>query len=45
MAGELNWAALPILCEIHGIEDVELLVRQLLAIRDQQRVLSDLGAK
>ena len=36
MGGEIKWSALPILCEMFGIEDVELLVRQLNAIRDSQ---------
>ena len=36
MAGELQWAALPILFEIHGIEDPERLISQLIAIRNAQ---------
>lgn len=37
MGGEIDWAALPILAEIHGVIDVEMLVEQLLAIRDHKR--------
>ena len=31
--GGLNWVALPIVCELLGIEDVELLIYQLVEIR------------
>lgn len=34
MLGGLEWAGLPIVAELLGIEDVETLVRQLIAIRE-----------
>jgi len=34
--GGMNWQALPILCEIYGINDPEPLIRRLLAIRQSQ---------
>jgi hypothetical protein len=36
MGGDLQWSALPVLCAIHGIEDVESLISQLVAIRNVQ---------
>ena len=36
MGGDFQWAALPLLCEIHGIDDLETLITQLIAIRDTQ---------
>lgn len=32
----LDWQALPIVCEILGVVDVETLVTQLVALRDAQ---------
>jgi len=40
MAG-IEWAALPVIVEILGVEDVELLVRQLAGIRDHQNKQSN----
>ncbi|MGZ5000621.1 MAG: hypothetical protein ACXV7F_09990 [Methylomonas sp.] len=37
MGGALDGSLLPIVAEILGVEDVELLVRQLALIRDFQR--------
>ena len=34
MGGKIDYAALPILCEIYGVTDVEELLVQLVAIRD-----------
>jgi hypothetical protein len=34
LMGGLDWTALPIICEILGVEDVEMLVEQLIIIRD-----------
>lgn len=34
--GGIDWAALPIVCEMLGIQDVETLIVQLVAIRDHQ---------
>ena len=36
MGGELNWSALPIVAEMLGVEDVELLIAELSAIREWQ---------
>jgi hypothetical protein len=36
MGGELDWAALPVLAEMVGIEDIEQLIVQLAAIRTWQ---------
>ena len=38
MGGQIDWAALPILCEVHGVEDVEELLAQLSAIRRFQEL-------
>ncbi len=35
--GGIDWAALPVVAEMLGIEDIETLVSQLVAIRDAQR--------
>jgi hypothetical protein len=32
----LDWAALPVVCDIFGIRDPEILIAQLAAIRDAQ---------
>jgi len=34
MEGAINWAALPLLIEIYGVEDIEALHRSLRTIRD-----------
>lgn len=34
MMGGLDWNALPIVCEILGIDDMEIFIMQLLALRD-----------
>jgi len=36
LMGGLVWEALPMVCAILGIEDPELLIRQLVVIRDRQ---------
>jgi hypothetical protein len=36
MGGALDWAALPLLCELHGVSDVEGTLMQLFLIRDRQ---------
>lgn len=35
MMGGLDWTALPIVAELLGVEDLDLLVSQLVAIRDE----------
>lgn len=37
MEGEINWSALPIVCELLGIEDPAELVDDLMTIRDHFR--------
>ena len=37
MLGGLDWAGLPIVVDILGIRDVEMLIVQLNTIRDRQR--------
>jgi hypothetical protein len=39
----IEWAALPIIAEIYGIEDFELFLRYLAAIRDHQSKRSEQG--
>ena len=34
--GGIDWAALPLVCEMFGVDDPEKLVRQLCAIRDHK---------
>ena len=35
--GGIDWAALPVIAEMLGIDDIDTLVLQLVAIRDAQR--------
>ena len=35
--GGIDWAALPVIAEMLGIDDIETFVLQLVAIRDAQR--------
>lgn len=37
----LDWTALPIVAEVLGVTDVELLIVQLCALRDNPELLSD----
>jgi hypothetical protein len=37
MGGTIDWAGLPLVAEMLGIEDLEILVAQLAALRDWQR--------
>jgi hypothetical protein len=37
MGGTIDWAALPVITEMLGIEDIELFIRQLVLIRDFQK--------
>lgn len=37
MGGDIDWAGLPIVADIIGIEDVEALLMQLVVIRDWKR--------
>lgn len=33
--GGLDWAALPVICDLLGVSDPEMLIRQLLVIRER----------
>lgn len=37
LGGTIDWAGLPLVAEMLGIEDLEILVAQLAALRDWQR--------
>ncbi len=37
MGGAVDWSALPVLCELHGVRDVDLLVAWLVALREQMK--------
>lgn len=37
MGGEINWQALPILCEVYGVMDVDIFIHQLVALRNHQQ--------
>lgn len=37
MGGELSWSALPLLFEMVGVEDDEMMIRQLIVLRDELR--------
>lgn len=37
MGGEINWAALPLLAEMKGVQDIEMLIIGLTAIREHFR--------
>ena len=41
MMGGLDWAALPMVCDLLGIHDLEPLVFQLLMIRDHNRAAGE----
>jgi hypothetical protein len=36
MGGLIDWNAVPVFCELYGIEDVELFIAHLTAIRDRK---------
>ncbi len=35
--GGLDWAALPVVADLLGYEDIEILIAQLVAIRDHKK--------
>jgi hypothetical protein len=37
MGGQIDWAGLPIIVELLGIADIDLLIRQLTLIRDTKK--------
>jgi hypothetical protein len=42
MGGQIDWAALPVIIELYGINDVEVFIAQLAAIRDHLRLKAEL---
>jgi hypothetical protein len=36
LMGGMDWEALPVVCAMIGVEDPEILIRQLVMIRDRQ---------
>jgi len=34
MGGQIDWAAFPLLVEIHEIDDIEMMIEQLVIIRE-----------
>lgn len=43
MAGTIEWQALPLLAEMYGVIDVELLIVSLIALRDHQERVQNAG--
>lgn len=41
MGGTIDWNALPVIVEMLGISDVDLLIHQLIALRDHLKESSD----
>lgn len=39
MGGRIDWAALPVVCELYGIRDPDTFIAQLVAIREHVRKL------
>jgi hypothetical protein len=37
MGGEIEWSALPVVVELLGVADVEVLIAQLVTIRDHHK--------
>jgi hypothetical protein len=37
MGGQIEWSALPLLCEVYGIDDPDTHIHALVAIRDHVR--------
>ena len=37
LMGGLDWSALPVVCEMFGVREPDVLITQLVAIRDAQR--------
>lgn len=44
MGGEIDWQGVDVLAAVAGIDDVDLLVRGLLAVRERQRKVQELSA-
>ena len=41
MGGQIDWNGLPVICEMYGVKDVEILIIQLTTIRDNPRGVSE----
>jgi hypothetical protein len=37
MGGEIEWSAIPMIAEVLGVEDVEMLIRAVVTIRERMR--------
>lgn len=43
MDGQIDWSALPLLVDVYGVDDVEILLAELMAIRKYARVMAENG--
>jgi hypothetical protein len=43
MGGQIDWAALPVIVELYGVEDVDLFIAKLDAIREHKRMIDNNG--
>jgi len=43
MDGQIDWAALPLLVEVYGVDDIEILLAELMAIRKHARMMAENG--
>jgi hypothetical protein len=37
MGGKIEWSSLPVMCELYGVDDPELLIMSLAIIRDRDQ--------
>lgn len=43
MDGQIDWAAIPILAPMFGVDDIEVLVAELVAVRKHVRLVAENG--
>ena len=43
MDGHIDWAALPLMVEVYGVDDIEILLSELVAIRKYVRMMAENG--
>lgn len=41
MDGRIDWAAIPVIVDLYGIEDVEMFIDKLSAIREHVRLIKE----
>lgn len=41
MDGTIDWSAIPIIVDLYGIEDVEMFIAKLHAIREHKRLIQE----